>query len=195
MFFDFHNTIDRYFVPGQRRPFAIPWPNKKPELIPEIVNVVKTVLEAATEDTENLTCVSVLSHINDSPANENWLRDTIYNTVEEVGEVTTTGRVLFDIIVVTRQRDGRHGKLQIAKKIPSERRAADPGRQPRRGHGVYSWRASTSGCPRERPARWVAATPTFSKQSRPSLIGSVALYENPARAIPLVPLGCFAPTP
>ena len=117
VFFDFHNTIDRYFVPGQRRPFAIPLPNNKPELIPEIVNVVKRVLEAATEDTENLTCVSVLSHINNSAANENWLRDTIYNTVEEVGEVTNTGRVLFDIIVVTRQRDGPHGKLQIAKKI------------------------------------------------------------------------------
>ena len=117
VFFDFHNTIDRYFVPGRRQPFAIPWPNNKPALIPEIVGVIKRVLEAATKDTENVTCVSVLSHINNSAANENWLRDTIYNTVEEIGEVTNTGRVLFDIVVVTRQRDGPRGKLQVAKKI------------------------------------------------------------------------------
>ena len=65
VFFDFHNTIDRYFVPGRRKPSAIPWPNGKPVLIPEIVSVITRVLEAATEDTENLTCVSVL-YINNS---------------------------------------------------------------------------------------------------------------------------------
>ena len=86
-------------------------------LIPEIVSVIKRVLEAATEDTEKLTCVSVLSHINKSVANESWLRDTIYHTVEELGEVTSTERALFDILVVTRQREGPHGKLQVAKKI------------------------------------------------------------------------------
>ena len=117
VFFDFHNTIDRYFVPGRRKPSAIPWPNDKPVLIPEIMSVIKRISEAATEDTENLTCVSVLSHINNSVANESWLPDTIYDTVEELGEVTNTGRVLFDIIVVIRQKDGPHGKLQVAEKI------------------------------------------------------------------------------
>ena len=59
----------------------------------------------------------MLSHINNSVANESWLRDTICNTVEELGEVTKTERALFDILVVTRQRDGPHGKFQVARKI------------------------------------------------------------------------------
>ena len=32
---DFHNTIDRYFVPNQRRPYTIPYPSNRPSLLPD----------------------------------------------------------------------------------------------------------------------------------------------------------------
>ena len=32
---DFHNTIDRYFVPGRRPPFSIQFPNNRPTLLPD----------------------------------------------------------------------------------------------------------------------------------------------------------------
>ena len=78
VFFDFHNTIDRYFVPGRRQPSAIPWPNN---------NFVR------------YSCCDLSER---RPA---------------------------------RQAAGCQEDL-------SERRAIDPGRQPRRGHGVHSRRAS-----------------------------------------------------
>ena len=57
------------------------------------------------------------SHINNSQANESWLRDTITNSCEETGEVGDTERCLFDLVIVTRKRSGPGGKLDIAHKV------------------------------------------------------------------------------
>ena len=57
------------------------------------------------------------SHINNSQANESWLRDCITNSCEDTGEIGDTERCLFDLVIVTRQRSGTHGKLDIARKV------------------------------------------------------------------------------
>ena len=81
---DFHNTIDRYFVPGRRQPFSMRF------------------VIAAEDNQGGRTCIVLCSHINNSQANESWLRDCITNSCEDTGEVSTTERCLFDLVIVTR---------------------------------------------------------------------------------------------
>ena len=113
---DFHNTLDRYFTPGRKQQHAIPWPSTQPTLLPEVTTFVKHCLEAAAQN-ENFTCIVVLSHIHKSQENEAWLRDTIHNTLQEVGEVGDTERCLFDLLIVSRERVGPKGKLSVAKRV------------------------------------------------------------------------------
>lgn len=114
---DFHNTIDRYFVPGQRRPYTIQYPNARPTLLPEVVTTVKKFVAAAAEDQDHQTCVVICSHINNSLANEQWLRDCAVNSCEDVGEIGATERCLLDLVIVTRQRVGPRGKYSIARRV------------------------------------------------------------------------------
>ena len=113
---DFHNTLDRYFTPGRKQQHAIPWPSTRPTLLPEVTDFVKHCITAASQN-ESFTCVVVLSHIHRSQENEAWLRDTIHNTLEEVGEIGDTERCLFDLLIVSRERIGPKGKLSVAKRV------------------------------------------------------------------------------
>ena len=67
---DFHNTIDRVFIPGQRR-----YPNNRPTLLQDIISWIKRLILAAENNTGGRTYIAVCSHINNSKANESWLRD------------------------------------------------------------------------------------------------------------------------
>ena len=113
---DFHNALDRYFTPGRKQQHAIPWPSTRPTLLPEVTDFVKHCITAASQN-ESFTCVVVLSHIHRSQENEAWLRDTIHNTLEEVGEIGDTERCLFDLLIVSRERIGPKGKLSVAKRV------------------------------------------------------------------------------
>ena len=77
---DFHNTIDRYFVPFRRQPFSIQFPNNRPTLLPDIISCIKRFVIAAEENQGGRTCIVLCSHINNSQANESWLRDCITNS-------------------------------------------------------------------------------------------------------------------
>ncbi|CAE7216285.1 gly-9, partial [Symbiodinium microadriaticum] len=118
---DFHNTLDRYFTPGRKQQHAIPWPSTRPTLLPEVTDFVKHCVTAASQN-ESFTCVVVLSLIHKSQESEAWLRDTIHNTLEEVGEIGDTERCLFDLLIVSRERIGPKGKLSVA--FCNKRRAA-----------------------------------------------------------------------
>ena len=89
MLLDFHNTIDRYFVPGRRQPFSIQFPNNRPTLLPDIISCIKRFVIAAEENPGGRTCIVLCSHINKSQANESWLRDCITNSCEDTGEVSS----------------------------------------------------------------------------------------------------------
>ena len=114
---DFHNTIDKVFMPGQKRPYTIAYPNNRPTLLQDVISWSKRLILAAENNTGGRTYIAVCSHINNSKANESWLRDCVVNSVEDVGEVGDSERCLLDLIIVTRQRTGALGKLAVSRQV------------------------------------------------------------------------------
>ena len=114
---DFHNTIDKVFMPGQKRPHTIAYPNNRPTLLQDVISWIKRLILAAENNTGGRTYIAVCTHINNSKANESWLRDCVVNSVEDVGEVGDSERCLLDLIIVTRQRTGALGKLAVSRQV------------------------------------------------------------------------------
>eukprot|EP00439_Symbiodinium_sp_Y106_P062149 s5345_g9.t1 len=108
-------------MPGQKRPHTIAYPNNRPTLLQDVISWIKRLILAAENNTGGRTYIAVCSHINNSKANESWLRDCVVNSVEDVGEdvgeVGDSERCLLDLIIVTRQRAGALGKLAVSREV------------------------------------------------------------------------------
>ena len=112
--YDFHNVLDRFFVSeraGRRATqHRIPYPNNAPELLADVQSHLKRVHRAAHE-AGALTVIC--SHIGEnSRAIENWALDTLRNTL-----IQSAGERQVDLVVITRRRTGRLGKLDICRRL------------------------------------------------------------------------------
>ncbi|CAE7244133.1 unnamed protein product [Symbiodinium sp. CCMP2592] len=112
--FDFHNVIDRYYwaprVGQRKQQYKIPYPNEAPELLSDVQGLLRRVHRAAEEAG---ALVVICSHIGEgSRSIEDWALDTLRNTF-----IQSVGQRQADLVIITRSRTGRLGKLDICRRL------------------------------------------------------------------------------